>query len=92
MNIYKNKKESKNKLIMFWKYEFPLLNFQYKKFIYLSLIIFVISATIGALSAANDKTFVRLILGDQYVDMTIDNIQKGDPMAVYKKMNKRWFI
>ncbi|MBN1252404.1 MAG: stage II sporulation protein M [Bacteroidales bacterium] len=85
LNIYKNKKENKNKLKIFWKYEFPLILYTHKKFIYISLIIFLISALIGSLSAANDNTFVRLILGDQYVDMTIDNIQKGDPMAVYKQ-------
>src|SRR5690606_26689312 len=29
-------------------------------------------------------TFVRLILGDQYVNMSLENIEKGDPVAVYK--------
>ena len=29
-------------------------------------------------------TIVRLILGDGYVNMTLENIEKGDPMAVYK--------
>jgi len=43
---------------------------------------------IGAVSAANDETFVRLILGDRYVNMTVENIKSGDPMAVYKKENE----
>ena len=38
----------------------------------------------GALSAANDDSFVRLILGDHYVNMTLENIENGDPVAVYK--------
>jgi len=38
---------------------------------------------IGAVSAANDQEFVRLIMGNQYVDMTLDNIARGEPMAVY---------
>ena len=32
---------------------------------------------------ANDQDFVRLILGNGYVDMTLDNIANGEPMAVY---------
>ena len=44
---------------------------------------FVASALIGVLSAANDPDFVRLILGNGYVDMTLDNIANGEPMAVY---------
>ena len=38
---------------------------------------------IGAVSQWGDDSFCRLILGDQYVDMTLQNIQKGEPMAVY---------
>ncbi len=85
-NIYKNKKESTNKLIRFWKLDFPLIIYDIRKFIYISLAIFLFSALIGAFSSANDKDFVRSILGDAYVDMTLDNIDKGDPMAVYKQM------
>ena len=29
--------------------------------------------------------FLRVILGDSYVDMTLENIESGDPMAVYKQ-------
>jgi uncharacterized membrane protein SpoIIM required for sporulation len=31
---------------------------------------------------------VRLILGDAYVNMTLENIKNNDPMAVYKKANE----
>ena len=47
-----------------------------------SLIIFTVSVLIGAVSAAGDLDFVRLILGNGYVDMTLDNIANGEPMAV----------
>ena len=46
--------------------------------------IFLSFVAIGALSAAYDDTFVRLILGDHYVNMTLENIEAGDPVAVYK--------
>ena len=43
---------------------------------------------IGVLSSANDRTFIQLILGDHYVNMTEENIRKGDPMAVYKQWHE----
>ena len=43
------------------------------------------AVTIGAVSTINDDSFVRLILGDAYVNMTIENIEKGESMAVYKR-------
>ena len=48
----------------------------------------MIALIIGVFSAANNDSFVRLILGDSYVNMTSENISKGDPMAVYKQMNQ----
>ena len=47
----------------------------------------MVFSLMGALSAKYDPTFVRLIMGDQYVNMTNANIAKGDPFGVYKQMN-----
>jgi len=82
--IYKNRKERSNRFVEFWTRELPTLSYHSHKQLLLAFVIFTIAMGIGALSAANDGTFVRLILGDQYVNMTLDNIAKGDPMAVYK--------
>jgi uncharacterized membrane protein SpoIIM required for sporulation len=43
---------------------------------------------IGALSARYDDTFLRIILGDGYVNTTNENIEKGDPFAIYKSMDQ----
>ena len=83
-SIYKNKKENKQRFLQFWKTELPLLFAQYRKQLLYSLIIFVIFAFMGALSAKYDRSFIRLILGDGYVNMTNENIAKGDPFGVYK--------
>ncbi len=48
-----------------------------------SFLVFLCSVLIGAFSALHDDTFVRLIMGNDYVDMTLDNIRSGKPMAVY---------
>lgn len=86
--IYKNKKEEKGRFTRFWKYELPLLFYKYRKQLLYSLIFFVISASIGVLSAKYDDTFLRLILGDGYVNMTNENIAKGDPFGVYKQQGE----
>ena len=49
-----------------------------------AFILFTCFAILAAFSAAHDETFVRGVLGDEYVEMTEDNIAKGDPFGVYK--------
>ena len=86
-SIYKSKKERKERFIQFWKYEAPLLFYKHRMKIIISFSIFTIAMLMGIVSSAGDSGFVRLIMGDGYVNMTLENIDKGDPMAVYKKMN-----
>ncbi|MBK9526191.1 MAG: stage II sporulation protein M [Bacteroidetes bacterium] len=83
--IYKNRKEHKSRFFHFWKDELPRLVYESRKQLGLSLIIFLISFIIGVVSTAYDSHFPRVILGNEYIDMTLENIKKGDPMAVYKK-------
>lgn len=83
--IYKNKREDKNRFITFWKYELPQLFYSAHKQLLYAFIIFTVAALIGAVSALNDETFARLILGDDYVNMTLENIKNGNPLAVYGK-------
>ncbi|WP_192822139.1 stage II sporulation protein M [Rufibacter sp. LB8] len=86
--IYKNKKEKKNRFVLFWKQELPLLFYQHHRQLFYAFLVFAGACFIGALSAAYDDSFVRLILGDNYVNQTLENIRNGDPMAVYKKMDE----
>jgi len=83
--IYKSKKESSKRFITFFTEEFPLLMYQYQKQLLIAFLTFMLFAIIGAYSAANDGTFVRSILGDGYVNMTLENIENKDPMRVYKE-------
>jgi len=84
-SIYKNKKEKTNRFISFWKYELPLIFYKHRKPLLYSLLFFLVFCLMGALSAKYDNTFVRLIMGDDYVNMTNENIAKGDPFGVYKQ-------
>lgn len=82
--IYKNKKEKTARVISFWMYELPFLFKTYRRQLLYALTFFVVFCGMGALSAAYDDTFIRLILGDGYVNMTLENIENGDPFGVYK--------
>ncbi len=83
-SIYKNKTEKNNRFILYWRYELPLLFKTYQKQLLYSFIFFVVFCLIGMVSAKYDDRFVRLVLGDTYVDMTDVNIANHDPFAVYK--------
>jgi len=83
LDIYKNKREDKNRFITFWKNELPAVMYEVQKPLLYSLIIFLVAGVIGAVSARYDDTFVRLILGDGYVNMTLENIKNGNPTQVY---------
>lgn len=85
-SIYRNKKQNQNRFAKFWKYELPKIFYVHRKQFGYALVIFLLSCLIGSFSAANDDTFVRLIMGDRYVDMTLDNIDRGEPMGVYGSM------
>ncbi|WP_346754773.1 stage II sporulation protein M [Splendidivirga corallicola] len=87
-SIYKNKKERKHRFIQFWREELPIIVYQCRKELILSFVIFALSVAIGILSSVNDPDFSKTILGESYVEMTVENIKGGDPMAVYKKMNE----
>lgn len=82
--IYQNKPESRSRIRHFWKTELPLIMYEHRKTMWYSAFFFFAAVLIGAFSAWQDDSFVRLILGDGYVNMTLNNIDQDDPMAVYK--------
>lgn len=86
--IYTNKRESRNKLAGFFTTDFPKEFYTYRKQLLLAFMLFILFGAIGAFSAATDARFVRSILGDAYINMTLENIANNDPMAVYKQMNE----
>lgn len=74
--IYKTKRTDQNRVIDFFKIEVPLLVYEYRRYLVYAFALFFVTVAIGVLSARYDRDFVRLILGDQYVNMTLENIKK----------------
>ncbi|ABQ05260.1 stage II sporulation protein M [Flavobacterium johnsoniae] len=81
--IYKTKRTEKNRIVEFFKTEVPLLLYDYKRYLLYAFVLFFFTVAMGVVSARYDQNFVRLILGDEYVNMSLENIKKGNPMAVY---------
>jgi uncharacterized membrane protein SpoIIM required for sporulation len=81
--IYKNKREETNRFVTFWKYEVPQAMYEVRKPLFYAFVIFIVAGLIGALSVMHDQTFVRLIMSDAYVNMTLENIKNGNPTKVY---------
>jgi uncharacterized membrane protein SpoIIM required for sporulation len=87
-SIYANQKQKGNRFILFWKYELPAIVARHHKLYLFTLLFFLAFTIIGAIASATDENFVREILGDAYVNMTQENIDKGDPFGVYKDENE----
>ncbi|MFT3904604.1 MAG: stage II sporulation protein M [Niabella sp.] len=82
--IYANKKEDKTRFYWFWQFDLPMLFYRYRKIFLYSFCFFLFFLLLGIISAKYDEGFVRLIMGDAYVNMTIANIEKGNPFGVYQ--------
>lgn len=84
LGIYRNRKEENSRILQFWKRELPLTVRKYHRQLLYAFLLFTMFTVMGIFSTAHDQTFVRGVLGDGYVEMTEENIAKGDPFGVYK--------
>jgi len=83
--VYRKRKSNARKLFSFWTNDMPRVLFDARQELLISFLVFAVSVAIGIISCAMDDTFLEVILGEQYVQMTLENIASGDPMAVYKQ-------
>ncbi len=82
--VHKQKGESLKKFITVWKVSLPLEIYRSRKNLLFALAIFMVYMMIGVLTTHMDPDFPRIVLGDGYVDMTLQNIQDGNPLKVYE--------
>ena len=85
--IYKNRKEEGSRLFGFWKKDLPLTIWKHRKSVIFALIVFVIFFAVGYFMSQKDEGVLRGILGDEYVDQTQENIDKGNPFGIYENGN-----
>jgi uncharacterized membrane protein SpoIIM required for sporulation len=87
-HIYRNRRDEAGRVRTFLAYELPLLIRRHHRLLLFTFVYFLLFTIMGAFSASHDETFVRGILGDEYVNMTEQNISSGDPFGVYKSGNE----
>jgi uncharacterized membrane protein SpoIIM required for sporulation len=83
-NIYRGKRLPLERIRRFWTDELPQLFWLERRAFLLAFCLFALAFSIGVVSSIIEPDFARVILGDEYVEMTVHNIESGDPMAVYK--------
>ena len=83
--LYSGQHEKWSRLWTFWTREVPQAVYDNRRSMLAALAVFVFFMCVGIASLFNDADFARLILGDDYVEMTIDNIRKGVPTDVYSQ-------
>ncbi len=87
-SIYQNKKEKYSRLGRFWKQDLPLTMYRNRKVLLFTFSLFILFITIAVWSSIQNPKFVNGFLGDNYVSMTEENIEKGDPFGVYRDKDK----
>ncbi len=83
-NIYRNNRVRWTSFLRFWKTDLPVIIYNSRQEFLISFLVFITAMAIGVLSSEYEPNFERQILGDSYLEMTMENIKNNDPMAVYK--------
>lgn len=83
-NVYRGNRFPARRFRLFWTDELPQVMWEARQALWLSFGIFALACMIGVVSSRINPDFARVILGDDYVEMTLRNIEGNDPMAVYK--------
>lgn len=81
--VHQQRKNSWRKLFTIWRTSLPLEFYRSRKNLSFALLVFLFWVLVGAVSTIYTPNFLRYVLGDGYVEMTLDNIKQGDPLGVY---------
>lgn len=83
-NLLRNTSRHGKALLDFFRIQLPIALFKARREIVWSLLLFALAFGVGVLSSHYEPGFARSILGSSYLNVTDQNIAKGDPMAIYK--------
>lgn len=85
--LYKNRSTDTRRFALFWSHDVPAAVWEARAHLLVAFALAFVCVAIGVASQLFDPDFARFVLGDEYVEMTLDNIARGDPMGVYKSMS-----
>lgn len=87
------KSEAFKKIFHVWKVSLPIEVYRARKSLLLALIVFVLWSILGAVSTHYNSDFAKVVLGENYVSVTNENILKGKPLDIYQtESNVTMFI
>lgn len=81
--IYRKEPFTWKKLVRIWTHLLPRTMYECRKSLLFSFLAFMLFTIIGVFSQLTDENYSRLVLGDEYVDQTLQNIANGQPTHVY---------
>ncbi len=87
LDIYRNRKEESNRIVTYWKYDLPLTIRKHHRKVLFSFLLFTVFFILGYFTSKHDDGMARSIMGDDYIDMTQEHIDKGNPFGVYEYGN-----
>jgi uncharacterized membrane protein SpoIIM required for sporulation len=82
-SLYKQRKQPLGSFVKYWTEVVPLEMYRARIHLLTAFLFFMVAVGIGMISQEYDPSFIRVILGDGYVDATEERIADGDPMGVY---------
>lgn len=83
--LYKNRRAKASRFLQFWVHDVPEAFYDARGAILFSGAVFVLCLLLGMGLGLSDEGIIRSLMGNAYVDMSIQNIRSGDPMGVYKQ-------
>lgn len=82
--IINKRKDREDSLWYYWKYQVPKAMHESRFHLLLCFIIFSFCMLMGYYSSMSDANFFEEFFGSRYTTTTIQNIEEGDPLAIYK--------
>lgn len=82
--VHKQRGDSIRKFFTVWQTSLPLEIYRSRHSLLFALVAFMVYALIGVITTHFNPDFPRIVMGDEYVNMTIENIKNGNPLAVYE--------
>jgi uncharacterized membrane protein SpoIIM required for sporulation len=84
IGVNKYQKFSFKNVVDFWTIELPLELYRSKNYMGFALLSFLVYIALGWISSSVYPEFTATVLGEGYVEMTMENIEKGNPLGVYE--------
>lgn len=86
--LYRRQPQRWTELLHFFCRTVPMSFYKSRKFLLLSLCLFMLGEVIGVMSQCLDEGYFKSFFGEYYYHETMDNINGGNPMGIYSNMEE----